>query len=89
MASTAGQPMPKIRREKLPDRLLIHLLTRVRERSISSEQLILLSRWLDTRPEVPAGKWFKKFSGFTICGEGELVKTFLLSSQAPDGYEVA
>jgi hypothetical protein len=81
--------MPKIRREKLPDRLLIHLLTRVRERSISSEQLILLSRWLDTRPEVPAGKWFKKFSGFTICGEGELVKTFLLSSQAPDGYEVA
>jgi hypothetical protein len=87
-ASTAGQPMPKIRREKLPDHLLVHLLTRVRERSISSEQLILLARWLDSQPEVPAGKWFKKFSGFTVCGEGEFVKTFLLSGQAPDGYEI-
>lgn len=80
--------MPKIRREKLPERLLIHLLTRVRERSISHEQLILLSQWLDAEPEVPAGRWFKRFSGFTVCGEGELVKTFLLASQAPDGQEI-
>ena len=35
--------MPKIRRQKLPDRLLIHLLTRVRQRSISHEQLTLLA----------------------------------------------
>jgi hypothetical protein len=25
---------------------------------------------LDTESEVPAGKWFKKFPGFTVCGEG-------------------
>jgi len=80
--------MPKIRREKLPDRLLVHLLTRVRQRNISCEQLVLLARWLDTEPEVPAGKWFKRFSGFTVCGEGEFVKTFLLTGQAPDGYEI-
>ena len=80
--------MPKIRRERLPERLLVHLLTRVRERSISYEQLILLARWLDSEPEVPAGKWFKRFSGFTVCGEGEFVKTFLLSSQTPDGCEI-
>jgi len=81
--------MPKIRREKLPDRLLVHLLTRVRQRNISYEQLILLARWLDSEPEVPAGKWFKRFSGFTVCGEGEFVKTFLLSTQAAGGYEIA
>jgi len=80
--------MPKIRRAKLPERLLIHLLTRVRQRSISHEQLILLASWLDTEPEVPAGRWFKKFPGFTVRGEGELVRTFLLADQAPDGPEI-
>ena len=80
--------MPKIRREKLPDRLLIHLLTRVRERSISHEQLVALARWIDTEPEVPTGRWFKRFGGFIVCGEGELVKTFLISGQVPDGREI-
>jgi hypothetical protein len=80
--------MPRIRRQHLPEGLLIHLLTRVRQRDISYEQLTALARWLDTEPEVPAGKWFKRFCGFTVCGEGELVKTFLLPGQAPDGQEV-
>jgi hypothetical protein len=51
--------MPRIRRERLPERLLVHLLARVRQRSISYEQLILLVRWLDTEPEVPEGRWLK------------------------------
>jgi hypothetical protein len=80
--------MPKIRRAKLLERLLVHLLTRVRQRSISHEQLILLVHWLDTEPEVPASRWFKKFPGFTVCGEGELIKTFLLAGQASDGHEI-
>ena len=80
--------MPKIRREKIPERLLVHLLTRVRQRSISYEHLTVLARWLDTEPEVPASRWFKKFPGFTVCGEGELIKTFLLVGQAPDGHEI-
>ena len=80
--------MPKIRREKVPERLLIHLLARVRERSISSEQLILMARWLDTEPEVSAGRWFKRFPGFIVCGEGELIRTFLLVGQAPEGHEI-
>jgi ribosomal protein S18 acetylase RimI-like enzyme len=80
--------MPKIRRRKLPERLLVHLLTRVRQRSISCENLVLLARWLDTEPEVPAGRWFKRFPGFTVCGEGELITTFLLAGQAPDGHEI-
>ena len=80
--------MPKIRRQKLPEQLLVHLLARVRQRSISYEQIILLARWLDTEPEVPSGRWFKGFPGFTVCGEGELIRTFLLASQAPDGHEI-
>ena len=75
--------MPKIRRHKLPQPLLAHLLTRMRQRNISWEQIILLARWLDTEPEVPEEKWFKRFAGFTACGEGELIKTFLLPGQAP------
>jgi len=80
--------MPKILRRNLPPSVLAHLLLRMRQRSISSEQIVSLSRWLDVEPEVPDGKWFKKFADFTVCGEGELIKTFLLPGQAPDGHEI-
>jgi hypothetical protein len=80
--------MPKIRRHKLPQPLLVHLLTRMRQRNVSPEQITLLARWLDTEPEVPDSKWFKKFSGFIVCGEAEFIKTFLLPGQLPDGREI-
>ena len=80
--------MPEIRREKLPERLLAHLLLRVRERSISYENLVLLAHWLDTEPEVPTGRWFKRFPGFSVCGEADLIKTFLLAGQVPVGEEI-
>jgi hypothetical protein len=80
--------MPKIRRQDLPPALLDHLLERIRSREISADQLGALAEWLDTQPEVPNGKWFKRFSAMTVCGEGELVKTFLTVSQAPTGKEV-
>ena len=80
--------MPKVRRQKLPEALLRHLLTRTRQRSIPDDQIILLAQWLDTDPEVPEGKWFKKFSGLTVCGEGELIKTFLQPGQVAAGKEI-
>jgi hypothetical protein len=80
--------MPKVRRHDFPQPLLTHLLLRMRQRNISSEQLILLARWLDAEPEVPKEKWFRRFAGFIVCGEGEFVKTFLLPGQAPDGQEI-
>ena len=70
--------MPRIRRQKLPQAVVAHLLLRMRQRSIRSEHLVVLARWLDTEPEVPEGKWFRRFGDFIVCGEGELVKTFLL-----------
>jgi len=80
--------MPRIRRQGLPPRLLDHLLDRASERKISADQFLLLANWLRTEPEVPEGKWFKKFSGMTVCGEGELVKTFLQPGQLPTGEEI-
>ncbi|HEY1170851.1 MAG TPA: hypothetical protein VGH19_05720 [Verrucomicrobiae bacterium] len=80
--------MPSIKRLNLPPALLNHLLDRIKKRQISVEQLGLLAAWLDTHPEVPFGKWFKRFSGMTVCGEGELIKTFLTIGQLPDGQEV-
>ena len=80
--------MPKVRRQNLPEALLRHLLERVRQREISHGQIVLFGQWLDANPEVPEGKWFKKFSGMTVCGEGELIKTFLQSGQLPAGEEL-
>ena len=80
--------MPEIRRSQLPQRLLVHLLTRMRERGFSHDQIVLLARWLDAAPTVPQGKWLKRFPGFTVCGEGELIKTFLLPGQAAEGRDL-
>ncbi|HEY0550799.1 MAG TPA: hypothetical protein VGF13_14440 [Verrucomicrobiae bacterium] len=57
-------------------------------RNISADQLGLLADWLYTEPEVPEGKWFKKFPGMTVCGEADLVKTFLQSGQIATGQEL-
>ncbi len=80
--------MPKILRQNLPHKLLNHLLDRVEERSISHKDLLEFYAWLERNPEVPQGRWFKKFPGMTVCGEDELVKTFLLPHQAATGEEV-
>jgi hypothetical protein len=80
--------MPQILRRNLPRQLYEHLLERVQQRHISGNQLALMIEWLDTRPEVPSGKWFKKFPGMIVCGEDELVKTFLVPGQIPAGEEV-
>ena len=80
--------MPKIRRRNLPPALLEHLLDRIQAREISTEQLGAFAQWLDTEPEVPTGRWFKRFNEMTVCGEGEFVKTFLRVGQIPAGEEV-
>jgi len=67
---------------------LQHLLDRVQSRRIPASQLELLAKWLDREPEVPEGQWYKRFSGMTVCGEGEWIKTFLLPGQAPKGQPV-
>ena len=69
----------------MPPALLQHLLERVQSRQIPASQLESLAHWLDGEPEVPMGPWYKRFSGMIVCGEGDLIKTFLLPGQAPRG----
>jgi len=80
--------MPRIRRDGLPRPLWTHLLDRVKSRQISADQLGLLADWLSTEPEVPHGKWFKRFPRMTVCGEGEFIRTFLQPGQAATGEEL-
>ena len=80
--------MPRVRRQNVPPALFQHLLDRVQSRKISASQLELLAAWLDGEPEVPEGQWYKRFSGMSVCGEGELIKTFLLPGQATKGRNV-
>jgi len=71
-----------------PSSALRSLLQRIQERSIDAKALESLAAWLDTKPEVPEGEWFKRFKTMTVCGEGPLVKTFLTPSQVPFGQEL-
>jgi hypothetical protein len=77
--------MPRVRRQNFPPALFQHLLDRVQSRKIPASQLTLLANWLDGEPEVPDGQWYKQFSGMTVCGESDLIQTFLLPAHAPKG----
>jgi hypothetical protein len=80
--------VPKVRRQSLPSALFHHLLERIQSRKIPATELRSLATWLDNEPDVPEGEWYKRFSGITVCGEGELIKTFLLPGQAPKGKRI-
>ncbi len=80
--------MPKVLRRNLPPQLYDHLLDRIQRRQITGKEVAVLVNWLDGQPEVPDCKWFKKLPGVIVCGEGELIKTFLIPGQIPFGQEV-
>jgi hypothetical protein len=80
--------MPRVRRKNLPRPLFLHLLDRIQRRQVPANQLGLLAEWLDRDPEVPKGRWYKRFSGLIVCGEGDLILTFLIQGQIPEGIEV-
>ena len=77
--------MPKIETwPRIPAAIRDHLI----DRNISVEDLNQLRGWLETRPNVPEGRWFKDFGSFKLCGEGKYPKTFLLASQAATGEKL-
>ena len=81
--------MPQIESwAKLPAGVRKHLVDRMHDRSISIVDLNLLRLWIESRPEVPLGEWYKDFGSFKICGHGSLPKTFLLRGQPAKGEAV-
>ena len=78
--------MPKIERwESLPEGVRQHLIDRMRDRAISVADLNQLRLWIEKRPQVPEGQWYKDFGSFKICGSGSYPKTFLLRGQVARG----
>jgi len=80
--------MPKIRRGNVPPAVLAHLVDRRNKWGISYDEVAALATWLKTNPEVPNGNWFKDCCSFFVCGQGELIKTFLPKGRLPGGQEV-
>jgi hypothetical protein len=70
---------------RLPRGIRDHLVERMRDRNISLSDLNQLRLWMETKPEVPDGRWYKNFGSFKLCGDGKLPKTFLLPGQAAAG----
>ena len=73
---------------RLPQAVRDHLVERMRDRRISVDHLNQLRLWIETRPVVPEGLWYKDFGSFKLCGEGALPKTFLLAGQLARGRKV-
>jgi hypothetical protein len=70
---------------KLPPAIRQHLIDRMRDRRITIADLNKLRIWVESRPLVPEGEWYKDFGSFKFCGEGSYPKTFLLSGQPAKG----
>ena len=81
--------MPRIETwSRLPPALRDHLIDRMRDRNISIQDLNQLRLWMETKPTVPEGRWYKVFGSFKLCGEGRFPKTFLLAGQAAAGQKL-
>ena len=73
---------------RLPQPVRDHLIERMRDRKISLDDLNQLRLWIETKPNVPEGPWYKDFGSFKLCGEGALPKTFLLAGQVAKGRKL-
>ena len=72
----------------LPPAVRDHLVERMRDRNITLHDLNQLRLWIESKPSVPDGIWFKDFGSFKLCGEGPYPKTFLRAGQAAKGKQL-
>ena len=77
-----GETMPQIAGwSQIPAGIRQHLVQRMHDRNIGLEDLSRLREWIESRPDVPDGDWYKDFGSFKLCGQGRYPKTFLLPGQ--------
>jgi hypothetical protein len=73
---------------RLPAAVRDHLVERMHERNIGLEDLNRLRVWVQSKPEVPEGPWYKDFGSFKLCGKGKYPKTFLFLGQTAAGQKL-
>jgi hypothetical protein len=73
---------------RLPEAIRDHLVERMRGRKISLSDLNQLRVWIESKPDVPEGLWYKDFGSFKLCGENQYPKTFPLSGQIAIGQKL-
>jgi hypothetical protein len=64
-------------------------MERMRDRRISLNDLNRLRLWIESKPEVPEGLWYKDFGSFKLCGKGSYPKTFLPAGQVAKGKKLS
>jgi hypothetical protein len=57
-------------------------------RRIAADDFLELKQWLESDPDVPQGKWYKRFKTGTLAGRGETPSTFLTPGMTVEGEEV-
>ncbi|HZR55293.1 MAG TPA: hypothetical protein VFA74_00350 [Terriglobales bacterium] len=81
--------MPQIESwSRLPAAVRDHLVERMHDRNIGLEDLNQLRLWMESKPNVPQGQWYKDFGSSKLCGQGSYPKTFLLPNQLAKGQEL-
>ena len=80
--------MPHIEWRHLPKAVRRHLEDRLKDRSITEDDMVLLANWIRLNPEVPDGEWCKDFGSFKLAGEGAVPKTFLTMRQPCKGKKI-
>jgi len=81
--------VPKIETwSRLPAAVRDHLVQRMHERNVGLADLNQLRLWMESKPDVPEGPWYKDFDSFELCGEGKYPKTFLLPNQLAKGQKL-
>jgi len=73
---------------RLPAAVRDHLVQRMHDRDIDLNHLNKLRLWMESKPLVPEGKWYKDFGSFKLCGEGKYPKTFLSADQSATGQRL-
>jgi hypothetical protein len=73
---------------QLPAAVRDHLVERMRHRKITLQDLNQLRIWIESKPDVAEGAWYKDFGSFKLCGAGRYPKTFLLAGQAAMGRKL-
>jgi hypothetical protein len=72
----------------LPIAIRDHLIERMRDRKISLSDLNQLRIWIESKPDLPEGPWYKDFGSCKLCGDGSYPKTFLLAGQTAKGQSL-